>query len=63
MTVIATGFVGSRPSSIQRTINDIELSGEEPSPIKLGELTDGQGLDALDEADLPTFLRRTFPER
>jgi len=63
MTVIATGFVGNRPSSIQRTINDLELSGEEPAPIKLGDLTADTGLDTLDEADLPTFLRRTFPER
>ena len=63
MTVIATGFVGNRPPSIQRTINELDLTGEEPSPIKLGDLTADSGLDTLDEADLPTFLRRTFPER
>ena len=63
MTVIATGFVGNRPPSIQRTINELDLTGEEPPPIKLGDLTADSGLDTLDEADLPTFLRRTFPER
>ena len=63
MTLIATGFVGNRPPSIQKTINELELTGEEPTPIKLGELSADSGLDTLDEADLPTFLRRTFPER
>jgi hypothetical protein len=59
--VIATGFSGNRPpATIRRTIEEIE----EPQPIKLGELRpEPSSTDSLNEADLPTFLRRSFPSR
>jgi cell division protein FtsZ len=61
ITVIATGFSGNRPpATIRRTIEEIE----EPQPIKLGELRpEPSSTDSLNEADLPTFLRRSFPSR
>ncbi len=62
ITVIATGFSGNRPPTMRRTIEEIELP-EEPAPIKLGEITADPTMDTLNEADLPTFLRRSFPTR
>lgn len=58
VTVIATGFSGTRPTHIRQTM------AEEPKPaaIKLGEITPDP-TDTLTEADLPTFLRRSFPSR
>ena len=62
ITVIATGFSGNRPPTMRRTIEEIERA-EEPAPIKLGEITPDPTMDTLNEADLPTFLRRSFPTR
>ena len=58
VTVIATGFSGARPTQIRQVL------GEEPLPaaIKLGEITPDP-TDPRTEADLPTFLRRSFPSR
>ncbi len=71
ITVIATGFSGNRPTTMRRAIQEIEepsttvvSSAPEAPPIKLGEITpDPMGPDTLNEADLPTFLRRSFPSR
>jgi cell division protein FtsZ len=72
ITVIATGFSGNRPTTMRRAIQEIEEPGSttvidsapEPAPIKLGEITpDPMGPDTLNESDLPTFLRRSFPSR
>ena len=65
ITVIATGFSGNRPPTMRRTIEEIEQPKEERQPIKLGELTPDalSSPDTLNEADLPTFLRRSFPSR
>ncbi len=60
ITVIATGFSGVRKMNIRQMLN------EEPThePIKLGEIRpDPTAADGLTEADLPTFLRRSFPTR
>jgi len=62
ITVIATGFSGNRPPTMRRTIEEIERT-EEPTPIKLGEIRPDPTMDMLNEADLPTFLRRSFPPR
>ena len=62
ITVIATGFSGNRPPTMRRTIEEIERTNE-PAPIKLGEITADPTMDTLNEADLPTFLRRSFPTR
>ncbi len=62
ITVIATGFSGNRPPTMRRTIEEIERTNE-PAPIKLGEITPDPMMDTLNEADLPTFLRRSFPTR
>jgi len=35
----------------------------EPKPIRLADIQPEPSLDQLTEADLPTFLRRTFPSR
>jgi hypothetical protein len=47
---------------MRRTIEEIELTNE-PAPIKLGEIRPDPMMDTLNEADLPTFLRRSFPTR
>ncbi len=57
ITVIATGFSGTRPL----TMGTIETA--EPTPIKLADLQPDPAFAQLTEADLPTFLRRTFPAR
>ncbi len=63
ITVIATGFSGNRPTTIRRAIEEIETPAA-AQPIKLGEITpDPISGDSLNEADLPTFLRRSFPSR
>ncbi len=60
ITVIATGFSGVRKMNIRQMLND-EMA---PEPIKLGEIRpDPTAMDGLTEADLPTFLRRSFPTR
>ena len=59
ITVIATGFSGVRKMNIRHMLNDTA-----PEPIKLGEIrSDPTAADSLTEADLPTFLRRSFPTR
>ena len=60
ITVIATGFSGVRKMNIRQMLNE-----ETPhEPIKLGEIRpDPTAGDGLTEADLPTFLRRSFPTR
>lgn len=60
ITVIATGFSGVRKMNIRQMLNE-----ETPhEPIKLGEIRpDPTAADGLTEADLPTFLRRSFPTR
>jgi len=63
ITVLATGFSGNRPTTMRRAIEEIEEPTME-TPLKLGEITpDPLSDDSLDEADLPTFLRRSFPSR
>ena len=56
ITVVATGF-----SAVRQPVGSLIDSIEE-SPHRLGDLPASQP-DALTEADLPTFLRRTFPMR
>jgi cell division protein FtsZ len=65
ITVIATGFSGNRPTTMRRAIEEIETKPiSESRPLKLGELTpEPISPDTLNEADLPTFLRRSFPSR
>ena len=59
ITVIATGFSGARKMNIRQV-----LEQSEPEPIKLGQIRpDPTSTDSLTEADLPTFLRRSFPAR
>ena len=59
ITVIATGFSGVRKINIRQMLNE-----DAPEPIKLGEIRpDPTAADGLTEADLPTFLRRSFPTR
>ena len=58
VTVIATGFSGTRPTQIRQTMAE-EM---EAATIKLGEITPDP-TDSLTDADLPTFLRRSFPSR
>ena len=59
ITVIATGFSGVRKMNIRQVLNN-----DAPEPIKLGEIrSDPTAADGLTEADLPTFLRRSFPTR
>ena len=60
ITVIATGFTGMRPLSMRAAT---EAIASEPDPIKLADIQPDPTLDRLSEADLPTFLRRTFPTR
>ncbi len=57
--MIATGFSG-RALSLRQTV---EAASSEPEPIKLADIQPDPVLDQLNEADLPTFLRRTFPSR
>ena len=59
ITVIATGFSGVRKMNIRQVLDQ-----SEPEPIKLGQIRpDPTSADSLNEADLPTFLRRSFPTR
>jgi cell division protein FtsZ len=61
ITVVATGF-----HNVRQPVGAFIDSLEEPEPQRLADLPPvepaGQP-DALTEADLPTFLRRTFPAR
>ncbi|MSQ42430.1 MAG: cell division protein FtsZ [Dehalococcoidia bacterium] len=59
ITVIATGFSGARSLSARGA----QYNGRGPDPIKLADIQPDPVLEQLTEADLPTFLRRTFPAR
>ena len=56
ITVVATGF-----SAVRQSVGSLMDEVEEPSQ-RLADLPASEP-DALTEADLPTFLRRTFPQR
>ena len=56
ITVVATGF-----SAVRQSVGSLMDSVDEPSP-RLADLPASEP-DSLTEADLPTFLRRTFPSR
>jgi cell division protein FtsZ len=60
ITVIATGFSNARPLQMRPAS---ELEQDEPEPIKLADIQRDPTFDQLTEAELPTFLRRTFPDR
>ena len=60
ITVIATGFSGVRPLNVHATAG---AAAGQSEPIRLADIQPDPVLDQLDEADLPTFLRRTFPTR
>jgi cell division protein FtsZ len=57
ITVIATGFSTARPLAMR------SVETAEPEPIKLADLQPDPAFEQLTEADLPTFLRRTFLTR
>ncbi|MCA9847082.1 MAG: cell division protein FtsZ [Dehalococcoidia bacterium] len=60
ITLIATGFSGVKKLSMKQVLDQ----QEDIEPIKLGQIKpDPTSPDALTEADLPTFLRRSFPTR
>jgi len=61
ITVIGTGFTGVRPAAM-RPSRDEPVTAD-PKPIRLADVQPEPSLDQLTEADLPTFLRRTFPTR
>ncbi|HRC61620.1 MAG: cell division protein FtsZ [Dehalococcoidia bacterium] len=61
ITVIGTGFTGVRPAAM-RPPRDEPMTAD-PKPIRLADVQPEPSLDQLTEADLPTFLRRTFPTR
>jgi len=61
ITVIGTGFTGVRPAAM-RPARDEPVTAD-PKPIRLADVQPEPSLDQLTEADLPTFLRRTFPTR
>ncbi|MPZ99453.1 MAG: cell division protein FtsZ [Dehalococcoidia bacterium] len=59
ITVIATGFSGTRKMNIRQVLEE----QDDPQPIKLGEIRPDPTSETLSESDLPTFLRRSFPSR
>lgn len=60
ITLIATGFSGVKKMNIRQVLDEVN----DPEPIKIGQIKpDPTSTDALTEADLPTFLRRSFPTR
>ena len=77
ITLIATGFSGNRPLSMQQAMQNAfdspqapagdpsggAAAAQEPAPIKMADIAPDPLLNQLTEADLPTFLRRTFPSR
>ena len=58
---MATGFSGVRRG--ENMPHPVETERSEPEPIRLADLQLDPSLEQLNEADLPTFLRRTFPSR
>ena len=63
ITVIGTGFSGNRGITMRSVLEGVH----EPERIRTSDImprSDGPSdLDSLSEADLPTFLRRSFPSR
>jgi len=60
ITLIATGFSGVKKLNLKQVMDSVN----DPEPIKIGQIKpDPTSGDALTEADLPTFLRRSFPTR
>ena len=59
ITVIGTGFTG-RQVTMRSVLDGLSM---EPKPIRMADLQPEPGMDNLNEDDLPTFLRRTFPAR
>jgi len=57
ITVVATGF-----SAVRQSVGSLMDDVEEP-PQRLADLPAATEPESLTEADLPTFLRRTFPMR
>ncbi|MCC6237942.1 MAG: cell division protein FtsZ [Dehalococcoidia bacterium] len=62
ITLVATGFSGNRPMSMRQAVASA-IDAREPAPIRLADIHPDRGVDPLSDADLPTFLRRTFPSR
>ncbi|MFN8638201.1 MAG: cell division protein FtsZ [Dehalococcoidia bacterium] len=62
ITLVATGFSGNRPMSMRQAVASA-IDAREPAPIRLSDIHPSGGIDPLTDADLPTFLRRTFPTR
>jgi cell division protein FtsZ len=69
ITVIATGFSGVKKMNMRHMMASEQQhqqpQHEDPEPIKLGQIRPDPvaAADSLTEADLPTFLRRSFPTR
>jgi cell division protein FtsZ len=61
ITLIATGFSPNRARMTMSSV--IENATREPEPIRLADLRADPLDEHLTEADLPTFLRRTFRPR
>ncbi len=57
ITVVATGF-----SAVRQSVGSLMDDVEQP-PHRLADLPAATEPESLTEADLPTFLRRTFPMR
>lgn len=57
ITVVATGF-----SAVRQSVGTFMESAADEPPHRLADLPSSEP-EPLTEADLPTFLRRTFPPR
>ncbi len=62
ITLVATGFSTNRPMSMRQAVTQA-MDARDPAPIRLADIHPDPTGDPLTEADLPTFLRRTFPVR
>ena len=65
ITVIGTGFTGNRGITMRSVLDGVV---HEPERIRQSDVmppasNSSSDFDALSEADLPTFLRRSFPSR
>ena len=64
ITVIGTGFTGNRGITMRSVLDGVV---HEPERIRQSDImpssNSSSDFDALSEADLPTFLRRSFPSR
>jgi cell division protein FtsZ len=61
ITVIGTGFTQARQVTVKNVLDS--MGAAEPKPIKLADIQPEPVVETLTEADLPTFLRRTYPAR